>query len=154
MIRRPPRSTLFPYTTLFRSLGAERLARIREAFDARGIRTVAIFLMRDPVERIWSQIRMQKRRPPQQYAAPAEELLLERYTAPEYELRSRYEPTIVALDEVFGDDVRYHFFERLFDAPVLQSICAFAGIDFHRPDFGARFNVSPKAVSALPETVA
>src|SRR3712207_8815633 len=26
MIRRPPRSTLFPYTTLFRSLGAQRLA--------------------------------------------------------------------------------------------------------------------------------
>src|SRR2546427_3602540 len=25
MIRRPPRSTLFPYTTLFRSPGAERL---------------------------------------------------------------------------------------------------------------------------------
>src|SRR5258708_29874249 len=28
MIRRPPRSTLFPYTTLFRSLGAPR--RLRE----------------------------------------------------------------------------------------------------------------------------
>src|SRR5256885_8571292 len=27
MIRRPPRSTLFPYTTLFRSLEAERHAR-------------------------------------------------------------------------------------------------------------------------------
>src|SRR3982750_4927304 len=26
MIRRPPRSTLFPYTTLFRSLGLHRLA--------------------------------------------------------------------------------------------------------------------------------
>src|SRR5256885_2949525 len=26
MIRRPPRSTLFPYTTLFRSLGLERYA--------------------------------------------------------------------------------------------------------------------------------
>src|SRR3712207_8011063 len=26
MIRRPPRSTLFPYTTLFRSEGADRLA--------------------------------------------------------------------------------------------------------------------------------
>src|SRR3712207_7424198 len=25
MIRRPPRSTLFPYTTLFRSLGVERV---------------------------------------------------------------------------------------------------------------------------------
>src|SRR3712207_8299159 len=33
MIRRPPRSTLFPYTTLFRS---ERLER-RGAVDARGL---------------------------------------------------------------------------------------------------------------------
>src|SRR2546427_8281328 len=32
MIRRPPRSTLFPYTTLFRSgLGPLRLVRAREA---------------------------------------------------------------------------------------------------------------------------
>src|SRR2546422_8391784 len=29
MIRRPPRSTLFPYTTLFRSHGADRLLEAR-----------------------------------------------------------------------------------------------------------------------------
>src|SRR2546430_11375449 len=29
MIRRPPRSTLFPYTTLFRSLGGGRLFRVQ-----------------------------------------------------------------------------------------------------------------------------
>src|SRR5256885_8915032 len=29
MIRRPPRSTLFPYTTLFRSIEVQRLGRIR-----------------------------------------------------------------------------------------------------------------------------
>src|SRR2546430_5704161 len=29
MIRRPPRSTLFPYTTLFRSLGRGRLVELR-----------------------------------------------------------------------------------------------------------------------------
>src|SRR3989454_6314960 len=35
MIRRPPRSTLFPYTTLFRSLGAElSLEVIGDAEDA------------------------------------------------------------------------------------------------------------------------
>src|SRR2546427_7853227 len=35
MIRRPPRSTLFPYTTLFRSLGvARRRARPQRAQDA------------------------------------------------------------------------------------------------------------------------
>src|SRR5258708_29393528 len=29
MIRRPPRSTLFPYTTLFRSVGVELLLKVR-----------------------------------------------------------------------------------------------------------------------------
>src|SRR2546427_7221769 len=33
MIRRPPRSTLFPYTTLFRSLGTERMLRRLRAGD-------------------------------------------------------------------------------------------------------------------------
>src|SRR5437016_8976249 len=32
MIRRPPRSTLFPYTTLFRSLELERLLDVRHRF--------------------------------------------------------------------------------------------------------------------------
>src|SRR3712207_8155601 len=40
MIRRPPRSTLFPYTTLFRSLevGAVSEARMLERFDDRQVR--------------------------------------------------------------------------------------------------------------------
>src|SRR2546425_965622 len=36
MIRRPPRSTLFPYTTLFRSAGGVRPASIHELYLARG----------------------------------------------------------------------------------------------------------------------
>src|SRR2546430_8924750 len=40
MIRRPPRSTLFPYTTLFRSFGGEKgqieAILIHDAFPARG----------------------------------------------------------------------------------------------------------------------
>src|SRR5256885_5519816 len=34
MIRRPPRSTLFPYTTLFRSFDAVRLLQRRDVLDA------------------------------------------------------------------------------------------------------------------------
>src|SRR2546422_5155956 len=38
MIRRPPRSTLFPYTTLFRSLSPESLPRLDEiALDGRAV---------------------------------------------------------------------------------------------------------------------
>src|SRR3712207_7784263 len=46
MIRRPPRSTLFPYTTLFRSLGSAAVAprgpaqRVREAAQRRDPRQV------------------------------------------------------------------------------------------------------------------
>src|SRR2546426_4938538 len=36
MIRRPPRSTLFPYTTLFRSLSAWRLLKAPDDAGARG----------------------------------------------------------------------------------------------------------------------
>src|SRR3712207_8516999 len=36
MIRRPPRSTLFPYTTLFRSGGLAGLARQRKVTTIRG----------------------------------------------------------------------------------------------------------------------
>src|SRR3712207_7179781 len=36
MIRRPPRSTLFPYTTLFRSKGPGHLVR-RQFVDGRGV---------------------------------------------------------------------------------------------------------------------
>src|SRR5260221_7748064 len=38
MIRRPPRSTLFPYTTLFRS----QTERLNEAAHARGYEVVAV----------------------------------------------------------------------------------------------------------------
>src|SRR2546422_6566031 len=41
MIRRPPRSTLFPYTTLFRSLGVRNLiVEAREATDWQAMQKV------------------------------------------------------------------------------------------------------------------
>src|SRR5256885_10397516 len=36
MIRRPPRSTLFPYTTLFRSDSDHRRCRLERCFEAAG----------------------------------------------------------------------------------------------------------------------
>src|SRR3989449_5056330 len=38
MIRRPPRSTLFPYTTLFRSLHFKDAAFVRTHYDAMEVR--------------------------------------------------------------------------------------------------------------------
>src|SRR6266704_2624053 len=40
MIRRPPRSTLFPYTTLFRSTGAQLAGQLRIPGDVPGVQQV------------------------------------------------------------------------------------------------------------------
>src|SRR3712207_8989686 len=51
MIRRPPRSTLFPYTTLFRSLAAaDRETALEEALAAD--RAVSFDLTRAPLTRL------------------------------------------------------------------------------------------------------
>src|SRR6266496_6243467 len=47
MIRRPPRSTLFPYTTLFRSLRHRGTARFRSAATRAGRRRRAVRCRRD-----------------------------------------------------------------------------------------------------------
>src|SRR2546430_11933073 len=54
MIRRPPRSTLFPYTTLFRSVACEPLAgkRYLQVTQQRTKRDFALF-MRDLVDQYY-----------------------------------------------------------------------------------------------------
>src|SRR5687768_17666068 len=54
MIRRPPRSTLFPYTTLFRSQQVAQLAHE----TARGVR-VGLGERADGVERVEEKVRVQ-----------------------------------------------------------------------------------------------
>src|SRR2546430_8065110 len=48
MIRRPPRSTLFPYTTLFRSFGVRPRAAARRGRRADQERAVSVSLLASP----------------------------------------------------------------------------------------------------------
>src|SRR5439155_24202912 len=52
MIRRPPRSTLFPYTTLFRSLGSSRLVSQRNE-PLRIVREIRPVAVTEPVSGVW-----------------------------------------------------------------------------------------------------
>src|SRR3989442_11569256 len=47
MIRRPPRSTLFPYTTLFRSMIKTAMVRIRAALVERGLKARMLLQVHD-----------------------------------------------------------------------------------------------------------
>jgi hypothetical protein len=142
-------------TPSYALLSPERLAGIRASFEQRGVRAVAAYLLRDPVERIWSQVRMQKRRRPENNPGSAEELVALRYAEPSYADRTRYEATVRRLDEAFGELVHYAFYEELFGpataASEVAGLSGFLGIDYREPDLDARFNVSPRSAE-LPES--
>ncbi|MEP9363745.1 sulfotransferase [Nocardioides sp. CN2-186] len=156
LLRTRPRIRLTAdITPEYALLPVERLEEIRDAFAARRVRTVAMFLMRDPVDRIWSQIRMQEGRFPGRFPAPANEMVGRLYADPLFEPWSRYEVTLRNLDAVFApDDLVHGFYEELFDVEQVREICRVVGIDAHEPDFDRRSNVSAaRGVDALPDDV-
>jgi hypothetical protein len=137
----------------YAALSVGRLSMIRDAFVARGVRPVAVYLLRDPVERIWSAARMDMRRRGDAAPEDPETRVGHMYKHPMYADRTRYDLTMDALEQAFPrEDVFYGFYERLFSRDTLASLCDFLGIDFHEPDLGRQVNVSPKAEGAgLPE---
>jgi hypothetical protein len=155
--RSPDTRLTLDITPGYALLSAGRLASIRAQFERRGVRPVAAYLMRDPVERIWSQVRMQKRRRAQNNPGTAEELVAQRFAEPSYADRTRYETTVRNLDEAFGDAAFLAFYEELFDAGQAASrvaaLCSFLGIEVREPDLGARFNVSPRSAELPDATV-
>src|SRR5258707_11379428 len=61
MIRRPPRSTLFPYTTLFRSVsGDDRAAATRLCAELESATRAMVALMMKPPDPAWKQDRLEE----------------------------------------------------------------------------------------------
>lgn len=137
----------------YAALPVDRLAMIRSGFTKRGVRAASVYLVRDPVERIWSAARMDMRRRGADAPQDPETRISHMYMHPMYADRTRYDLTMDALEAAFPrEDIFYGFYERLFSAETLAPLCQLLGIDFHQPDFGRQVNVSPKQEGVgLPE---
>ncbi len=152
LLTRPDGRLTADMTPDYGMLPAERFQEVKTAFAERGVRTVSVFLMRDPVERIWSHMRMQAQRFPTMFDQPLHEVLRERHANANYEMRTRYDRTIAALDQAFEpSEVYYGFYEDLFTEAHMREICSFLGIDFVEPDFDERRNASASPADPLPE---
>jgi hypothetical protein len=155
LLHRSPRTRLVAdITPSYALLSAERYAGIRAGFAERSVTTLPMFLMRDPVERIWSQLRMHARlaQRPQTTEADTERSLKAQLLRPAFESRTRYHRTIHALDQAFGPDgTFYGFYESLFTDDEVRRLCGLAGIDFVTPGFDRRVHSSPKAEPELSD---
>jgi len=140
-------------TPSYALLTVDRLAAIREGFSRRGVRTVPVFVMRDPVERIWSMVRMNQQRRPEEFPGATADWVSRLYAREDHESRTRYDLTIAALDAAYPrEDTWFGFYETLFDERVLADLCGHLGIEAHAPDLGQVVNASPKS-APLPDAL-
>jgi hypothetical protein len=146
-------------TPAYSGLSADRFRMIREGLVSRGIPVRVIFLMRDPLERIWSAARMKlwgekkSSKEPDLVRTGDEALVLETYRSTPVQYRTNYHLTITALESVFApEELHYDFYERLFTEQATRQICEFLRIPYVEPKFDKRVHTSPKATEISDET--
>lgn len=154
--RRGPVRATGDLTPDYAMLSAERMRDIAARFDRRGLRTVAVFLMRDPVERIYSHIRMKTHRKPERFPEGSDAELLHRHGDNPYWLRTQYHQTLDALQAAFTpEQVHIGLFENLFhDDSQSRAVASLVRLPFREPRLDTPRNSSPRADDGLPEDVA
>ncbi|MHA6323502.1 sulfotransferase family protein [Roseivivax sp. CAU 1753] len=116
-------------TPSYAALPSETLKMIRQGFEARGIATKAIFVMRDPVERLRSHMRMEMEKGRLPLSDANDAPLRGFYASAEAEARSRYDRTLEAIEAVFpASDRHIALFEEIFTPEGTRALAEFAGV--------------------------
>lgn len=134
-------------TPSYSILGASEFKVIRSAIEDAGFEVKVIFLMRDPVDRLWSSSRMRRRNQERLGIKIDETQLIREFEefakSPEQIKRTRYDKTITALEHVFdGTELHYELYENLFNHQSLGKIAGFLDRDIVDVDFWKRVNAS------------
>ena len=139
-------------------LSGDELARFRQMIEAAGYDLKVVFLMRDPVERAYSALRMTDRNrlgAGLPVPVPAAERFDTQAIEPWVEGRTRYEVILENLDAAFDPgQVHLAFYETFFTEESLSRLLAFLGIAPHPANFGHMANASPDGAALSPDRVA
>lgn len=138
-------------------LHTDHLVGVRDGFAERGLRTAAIFLMRDPVDRVWSQIRMRAAYTQHGSAGSSIDELRSDHAVERFAARTRYHETLRRMGEAFPvDDVFVGLFETMIADPgVSASVSDLVGITRRVPRaLSTPSNTSPRDVATVPDDVA
>lgn len=127
-ICRPGTRILCDVTPAYAVIGAEGFADLKDFCATQGVRLKLMFLMRDPVDRLWSQLRhLQEINPDGAMANRWSEAI----QSPQIMARADYRATIGALDALFApQDIHYGFYEDLFVGKGLRALCDFLDVPY------------------------
>lgn len=135
-------------TPAYSVIGAEGFAWMRAFCEAQGLTVKVLFVMRDPVERLWSQLRhMQQMTIIEDAAAAWPRALASALVL----ARGDYAAIVADLDAHFAaGEVLYLFYETLMRDENLHRLCQFIGVPHRAADTGRRRNET-EVRTGLPE---
>lgn len=118
------------FTPAYSGLPEKVLSNIKNHFNARGIQVKVIFLMREPVTRLESNLRMLRRDwGVNKDLESSLDYMYSHINQPEDYMRSNYRYTVSNIDSVFDEnDVYYGFYETMFTSQETCKILDFLGI--------------------------
>ena len=138
-------------TPAYSTLDKERFEAIKAGLESKKFKIKLIFLMRDPVERVWSQLRMNNRLLNERKGKPRpsaqdEYMQLSRfYKTASCKKRTRYEEISATIESVFSKEcIYYGFYENLFQQIEIDRLTDFLECPSMNPDFGKVLHASPK----------
>jgi hypothetical protein len=144
-------------TPAYSGLPGDVYARIVRGFGERGIDVKAVLLIRDPLERCWSAVRMHRRKGRDWENAAfglGEEEALRAYCASEQaRLRTRYDLTIRGLHAALPEDrVHVGVYESMFVPAGIEALSRFLGVPA-RPERGGTVVNRTEKQAELPEAL-
>ena len=153
LLKRPGIRLTGDITPSYSGLSSNTLQVIQRGFAAQNIPVRPVFLMRDPIERIISSLRMHRRKQGLQDSAGEIQALHQLcHERPErISLRSDYGHTLQALKQAFGlEHCFIGTYETLFDQNCWSELCRFLEIPYEEPQWDQEVNVS-RTNTALPD---
>ena len=155
LLRRPGIQLTGDITPSYSALSIGTLTEIKANFEQRKICLRPVFLMRDPIERIISSLRMKLRKQNQlNHEAEVEALRQLCVEQPEMvTLRSDYGHTLRALTQVFDPSECFiDLYERLFTPASWQRLCDVLNVPYEEPEWEQQVNVS-RTNTPIPDEV-
>ena len=146
--RQPDTSVYADITPAYALLEAKDLKRLRVALEAQHFQVRALFVMRDPLERIWSQVRMHRAKgaaidqdPYSSDQHGIEDMFRRRYVAK----RTRYIFTVQQLEQVFHPkDLQLTLYEQMFNNDFSTRLGEWLGKPLEPLQLKERIHSTPK----------
>jgi Sulfotransferase domain len=151
LLQMPGINTTMDVTPPYSALDVDVLKFIRDGFQELDIDVKVVFLMREPVDRCWSMMRMLYRKMNKADTVVSSADLLGHARSRDCEIRGRYEAIVSRLEQVFAAEKIYlGIYEDMFSPEKIEALSSFIGVPTNHGFVQNKFNTTERIGSIDP----